>query len=271
MLHYSFLSLGILDMIFFFSILGLCPFYARCIWTVVCLPMVESYNEESCNLNLSFIALTGDARESDSFRNGFGVRVLWARDCLLDSILHLRTTQSINLTRHLLACLIPIRACTTHRTSLCTVDMESPRHITVNVPMTPPGLSQSTTTSNIICEGWVLKKRRKKMQGMLFRSAFRVVRQTNVTGFARRYFTLQQSGLLSYSFQPGQATRDQILMTQAAISTAAGRRDIHIDSNKATFHMKCLSISDFNMWMSAFRYAYFHLLVFDMAYRLKHG
>lgn len=108
------------------------------------------------------------------------------------------------------------------------------------------------------------------MQGMLLRPEIRVVRQTNAAGFARRYFTLQQSGLLSYSFQPGQATRDQILMTQAAISTAAGRRDIHIDSNNATFHMKCLSISDFNMWMSAFRYVYFLLLEFDVMCRLKH-
>ncbi|KAF8807598.1 oxysterol binding protein [Phlegmacium glaucopus] len=85
-------------------------------------------------------------------------------------------------------------------------------------------------------EGWLLKKRRKKMQG-----------------FARRYFTLYQSGILSYAFEPGQPVRDQISLHNAAISTAPGRKDIHIDSNTATFHIKCLSTSDFDNWMTAFR------------------
>ncbi|KZT06798.1 uncharacterized protein LAESUDRAFT_725561 [Laetiporus sulphureus 93-53] len=88
----------------------------------------------------------------------------------------------------------------------------------------------------IICKGWVLKKRRKKMQG-----------------FARRYFTLQQSGWLSYSFEPGQPSRDQVFLPQAAICSTPGRKDIHIDSGNATFHIKCLSEQDFDMWMAAFR------------------
>ena len=72
-------------------------------------------------------------------------------------------------------------------------------------------------------------------------------------GFARRYFTLYNNGLLSYSFEPGQPARDQVLLGQAAISTAPGRKDIHVDSNTATFHIKCLSMQDFDMWMGAFR------------------
>ncbi|GLB36356.1 putative pleckstrin homology domain containing protein [Lyophyllum shimeji] len=90
--------------------------------------------------------------------------------------------------------------------------------------------------ADVVCEGWVLKKRRKKMQG-----------------FARRYFTLHQSGILSYSFEPGQPVRDQVSLQHAAISTARGRKDIHVDSNTATFHLKCLSTDDFNTWMVAFR------------------
>lgn len=78
--------------------------------------------------------------------------------------------------------------------------------------------------------------------------------QRNNTGFARRYFTLHQSGVLSYSFHPGEPARDQVLLAQAAIATASGRKDIHIDSSTATFHIKCLSSEDFNKWMSAFRY-----------------
>lgn len=99
---------------------------------------------------------------------------------------------------------------------------------------TPLGLPDEAST--ILCEGWVLKKRRKKMQG-----------------FARRYFTLTQGGLLSYSFEPQQPPRDQLLIPRAAISTSPGRKDIHIDSDTATFHIKCLSTEDFNKWMAALR------------------
>jgi len=72
-------------------------------------------------------------------------------------------------------------------------------------------------------------------------------------GFARRYFILQQSGLLSYSFEPGKPSRDEIFLPRAAISTTPGHKDIHIDSDAATFHIKCLTTDDFNKWMTAFR------------------
>lgn len=72
-------------------------------------------------------------------------------------------------------------------------------------------------------------------------------------GFARRYFVLYQSGLLSYSFEPGKPSRDQIELPHAAISTARGQKDIHIDSNNATFHIKCLNTEDFDEWMVSFR------------------
>ncbi|KAI0321105.1 Oxysterol-binding protein-domain-containing protein [Amylostereum chailletii] len=88
----------------------------------------------------------------------------------------------------------------------------------------------------IVYEGWVLKKRRKKRQG-----------------FARRYFVLHESGVLSYSFEPGKPARDQILLQQAAISTARNTKDIHVDSNNATFHVQCLNTDDFDKWMVAFR------------------
>ncbi|TCD67530.1 hypothetical protein EIP91_012284 [Steccherinum ochraceum] len=97
----------------------------------------------------------------------------------------------------------------------------------------PPRLSAD---GDIIMQGWVLKKRRKKMQG-----------------FARRYFVLHQNGTLAYSFHPNLPIRDHIQLNHAAISSAPGRKDIHIDSNTATFHIKCLSQEDFTKWMSAFR------------------
>lgn len=118
------------------------------------------------------------------------------------------------------------------------------------------------TMGSVIIEGWVLKKRRKRMQGSPVHSirlhSIRLPSGLTLfysfeTGFARRYFVLHQSGLLSYSFQPGQPARDQIQLNQAAISSAPGRKDVHIDSSNATFHIKCLSTDDFNKWMYAFR------------------
>lgn len=42
-------------------------------------------------------------------------------------------------------------------------------------------------------------------------------------------------------------------MSQAAISSASRSKDIHIDADKATFHIKCFNTEDFNAWMAAFR------------------
>jgi hypothetical protein len=72
-------------------------------------------------------------------------------------------------------------------------------------------------------------------------------------GFARRYFTLHESGVLEYSFEPDKPVRDHILVQSAVISTTTGHRDIHLDASNATFHMKCLTTEDFDMWMTALR------------------
>lgn len=73
-------------------------------------------------------------------------------------------------------------------------------------------------------------------------------------GYARRYFILQSSGILAYSFEPGSQVRDQISLPGAAISSSAKHRDIHVDSSRVTFHIKCLSSRDFEIWMGALRY-----------------
>lgn len=72
-------------------------------------------------------------------------------------------------------------------------------------------------------------------------------------GFARRYFILYKDGLLSYSFGPGKPIRDELSMSQAAISSARRSKDIHIDTDKATFHIKCFNTEEFDAWMTAFR------------------
>jgi hypothetical protein len=131
-------------------------------------------------------------------------------------------------------------------------------------PLGFPTMKHGSSVPIVVCEGWVLKKRRKKMQGVCMRHA-----QSDQTdpfpGFARRYFVLYQTGLLQYSFGPEQPVRDQISLQHAAVSTAPGRKDIHIDSNTATFHIKCLSTEDFNVWMTALRstpskqHAFYHV------------
>jgi hypothetical protein len=78
-------------------------------------------------------------------------------------------------------------------------------------------------------------------------------------GFARRYFVLDKEGVLSYSFQPGHNIRDHVMLQQAAVSTIPGRKDIHVDGENTTFHIKCLSTEDFNTWMAAIRYAVYLL------------
>jgi hypothetical protein len=115
--------------------------------------------------------------------------------------------------------------------------------------------------SDIVCEGWALKKRRKKMQGECHCLSRYQADTLESVGFARRYFTLYHSGILSYSFEPGQRVRDQVSLHHAAISTAPGRKDIHVDTNTATFHIKCLSMEDFNLWMAGFRSNFLNIFI----------
>ncbi|KAF7319964.1 PH domain-containing protein [Mycena kentingensis (nom. inval.)] len=97
----------------------------------------------------------------------------------------------------------------------------------------------STASSPVLRQGWILKKRRRRMQG-----------------FAKRFFTLYQNGILAYAFGEGQPLRDQLSLHNSAVSTAGhSRKDmmIHIDSNTGTFHLRCLNEQDFSLWMTAFR------------------
>ncbi|TDL28549.1 hypothetical protein BD410DRAFT_811646 [Rickenella mellea] len=107
--------------------------------------------------------------------------------------------------------------------------------LVMKTPAQPANLD-GKKADDVVHEGWLLKKRRKKMQG-----------------YARRYFVLHSSGTLEYSFEPGAATRDQIPLLQAAVSSTPGGRDIHVDSDRVTFHIKCLTQSDFELWMSSLR------------------
>ncbi|KAI5477524.1 oxysterol-binding protein [Pseudohyphozyma bogoriensis] len=79
-------------------------------------------------------------------------------------------------------------------------------------------------------EGYLLKKKKKKMQGM-----------------ARRY------GALSYSFNPNSPIRDSVLVSLTFVSAARKTRTFHIDSGKGVWHMKALTEADFDKWTKALR------------------
>lgn len=91
------------------------------------------------------------------------------------------------------------------------------------------------------------------MQGMVSCHLLHYPLSDWAKGFARRYFVLYKDGLLSYSFGPGKPVRDELSMSQAAISSARRSKDIHIDTDKATFHIKCFNTEEFDAWMTAFR------------------
>lgn len=89
-----------------------------------------------------------------------------------------------------------------------------------------------------LLEGWMLKKKRKKMQG-----------------FARRYFYLtDQPAALSYSFSPQSRIRDSVYISLASISISRRSKSIHIDSGGSlVMHIKTLSDSDFLRWTNVLK------------------
>ncbi|GAA6016301.1 hypothetical protein JCM11491_006808 [Sporobolomyces phaffii] len=90
------------------------------------------------------------------------------------------------------------------------------------------------TQSGIVMEGYLLKKKRKKMQGM-----------------ARRYFRLDYNGALSYSFAPDSAIRDSLSVPISYISAKRKQRSLDIDGGNTVYHCKALSVDDFEKWAAA--------------------
>jgi hypothetical protein len=84
--------------------------------------------------------------------------------------------------------------------------------------------------------GWILKKKRKRMQG-----------------WAKRWFTLSPSGLLSYSTSQNGITRGSIQILVSTISYNAKLRQLHIDSGTMIYHLKALTEQEYESWSSALR------------------
>ncbi|KAI8388923.1 Oxysterol-binding protein-domain-containing protein [Radiomyces spectabilis] len=84
--------------------------------------------------------------------------------------------------------------------------------------------------------GWLLKKKRKRMQG-----------------WAKRWFQLSSSGLLSYATSPGNVIRGSIQIMVSTISVNPKQRSIHIDSGTVVYHLKALTVEDHEKWTEALR------------------
>ncbi|CEI98073.1 hypothetical protein RMCBS344292_12190 [Rhizopus microsporus] len=84
--------------------------------------------------------------------------------------------------------------------------------------------------------GWLLKKKRKKMQG-----------------WAKRWFSLSPTGVLSYSTSPSSVIRGSIQIMVSTISYNPKLRQIHIDSGTMIYHLKTLTQEDYDTWSTALR------------------
>lgn len=93
---------------------------------------------------------------------------------------------------------------------------------TGKIAAAPPGHSwaPSVEAADVLAEGWVLKKKRKKIQG-----------------YAKRYLYLTSRGILTYSMAPGKPTRDFIEIPHASVISSKRHGTIHVDSGSSVFRM----------------------------------
>ncbi|KAK0525818.1 Oxysterol-binding protein 3 [Tilletia horrida] len=89
---------------------------------------------------------------------------------------------------------------------------------------------------DIVHQGWVLKKKRKKMQG-----------------YAKRYLVLTREGLLTYALSPDKPLRDYIEIPHASVTSSKRHGSIHVDSGASVFHLKMLDPADFETWRKHLR------------------
>ncbi|KAI8984223.1 Oxysterol-binding protein-domain-containing protein [Mycotypha africana] len=118
-----------------------------------------------------------------------------------------------------------------------TFSKNTPKVVTFSVALIDPNMEHAIEqSSKAEMSGWLLKKRRKKLQG-----------------WAKRWFELSRGGVLSYSARPDSLSRGSIQLLLATISTNPEQHMIHIDSGSTLFHIKCPSDEEYEKWTKALR------------------
>ncbi|KAG2190375.1 hypothetical protein INT46_002356 [Mucor plumbeus] len=112
-----------------------------------------------------------------------------------------------------------------------TFSRNTPKKLTYSVALGNP---EDVKVSENEVSGWLLKKKRKRMQG-----------------WAKRWFTLSPTGVLSYSTSQNSVIRGSIQILVSTISYNPNLRQINIDSGTMLYHLKTLTESDYDLWQSA--------------------
>ncbi|KAF9124583.1 hypothetical protein BGW39_008097 [Mortierella sp. 14UC] len=83
--------------------------------------------------------------------------------------------------------------------------------------------------------GWLLKKKRKRMQG-----------------WAKRWFKID-NGILSYYKTPDTPCRGKVHLVLSTVTVSQASNMIHIDSGTMLYHLKALTVEDYNDWTKAIK------------------
>ncbi|KAF8974084.1 hypothetical protein BGZ46_009792 [Entomortierella lignicola] len=83
--------------------------------------------------------------------------------------------------------------------------------------------------------GWLLKKKRKRMQG-----------------WAKRWFQIDH-GVLSYHKDPESPCRGKVHLVLSTVTVSQASNMIHIDSGTMLYHLKALTVDEYNAWTSAIK------------------
>ncbi|KAF7726883.1 hypothetical protein EC973_008390 [Apophysomyces ossiformis] len=117
-----------------------------------------------------------------------------------------------------------------------TFSRNTPKLLTFSVALEERNRRTSGAGHSQGISGWLLKKKRKRMQG-----------------WAKRWFHLSPSGVLSYSTSPTSVTRGCIQVLVSTISNTPKQRLIHIDTGTMLYHLKAITQEDHEMWTKALR------------------
>ncbi|KAF9112766.1 Oxysterol-binding protein- protein 3 [Mortierella sp. AM989] len=108
------------------------------------------------------------------------------------------------------------------------------KRLTFFVALEERGRKISTQPSSEM-SGWLLKKKRKRMQG-----------------WAKRWFRID-NGILSYYKDPESPCRGKVHLVLSTVTVSQASNMIHIDSGTMLYHLKALTVDEYNAWTAAIK------------------